>query len=137
MALKLAEKFYETDTRYVRGNIRRRAGSTDGGRVVWVQPFPFARIQIGVRGSPDDDTGCQAVYGWDFFRISRTDYARHLEDLKYENIRGDQTTSIDAKAMLQLIVYGAWNNLGLDDALPIAVKGEKPFTISDIFDMSG
>ena len=71
------------------------------------------------------------------FRISRTDYARHLEDLKYENIRGDQTTSIDAKAMLQLIVYGAWNNLGLDDALPIAVKGKKPLTLSHIFDLAG
>ena len=78
-----------------------------------------------------------AVYGWDFFRISRTDYARHLEDLKYENIRGDQTTSIDAKAMLQLIVYGAWNNLGLHDALPIAVKGARALTIEDLFDLAG
>ncbi|MGA2876809.1 MAG: hypothetical protein ABSE82_14905, partial [Nitrososphaerales archaeon] len=78
-----------------------------------------------------------AVYGWDFFKISRTDYARHLEDLKYENIRGDQATSIDTKAMLQLIVYGAWNNLGLDDAVPIAAKQKRPFTIADLFNLAG
>lgn len=78
------------------------------------------------------------VYGWDFFRISRTDYARHLEDLKYENIRGDQTTSIDAKAILQMIVYGAWNNLGIDDSLPIPVpKRHRALTMSDIFDLAG
>lgn len=78
------------------------------------------------------------IYGWDFFKINRSDYAAHLEDLKYENIRGDQTTSIDTKAMLQLIVYGAWNNLMLDDPLPINTgKGLRLLTLADIFDMAG
>ena len=137
LALKLAERFYET-------TLDMFAERFD------VEPDPLmvaAWFGFNLSLSQGYKSAYEAlrmmiqdvnrIYGWDFFKISRTDFARHLEDLKYENIRGDQTTSIDAKAMLQLIVYGAWNNLGLYDALPIAVKGSKPFTISDVFDMSG
>ncbi|MGH2639333.1 MAG: ATP-binding protein [Rhabdochlamydiaceae bacterium] len=104
--------------------------------MVRLQPFSVEGLQGRIRGSQNDYPGCLCRVRRDFFKISRTDYARHLEDLKYENIRGDQTTSIDAKAILQLIVYGAWNNLEIDEALPI-VTGDRPLTISDIFDLSG
>ena len=78
------------------------------------------------------------MFGYDHFRISRSDYGKHLEDLKYENIRGDQSTSIDEKAILQLIVYAAWNNLEINEPIEITFEGkETTVTLQDVFELAG
>ncbi len=78
------------------------------------------------------------MFGYDHFRISRSDYGKHLEDLKYENIRGDQSTSIDEKAILQLIVYAAWNNLEIDTPIEITFREKKStVNLQEVFNLAG
>ncbi len=78
------------------------------------------------------------MFGYEHFRISRSDYGKHLEDLKYENIRGDQSTSIDEKAILQLIVYAAWNNLEINEPIAITFEGkETTVTLQEVFELAG
>ena len=78
------------------------------------------------------------MFGYEHFRITKAEYAKHLEDLKYENIRGDQSTSIDEKAILQLIVYAAWNNLEIDEPIEITFREKKStVTLQDVFKLAG
>ena len=79
-----------------------------------------------------------AVYGWDFFKISRTDYARHLEDLKYENIRGDQDHIDRRQGDAAAHRLRRVEQPGSRRCASNCREGQKrPFTISDIFDLSG
>ena len=84
------------------------------------------------------DDVCRA-FGYDYFRITKSEFGKHLEDLNKENIRGDQNTSIDDKAMLQLVVYAAWNHKELEDPLEIPTEtGEKiTVTLKDVFELAG
>ena len=73
------------------------------------------------------------AYGWKHFQISNLEYRRYLSDLHFETIRGEQNTSIDEKAILQLMIYAAYNGLELKTPIDKISGSNHYFNISDLF----
>ena len=73
------------------------------------------------------------AYGWKHFQISNLEYRRYLSDLHFETIRGEQNTSIDEKAILQLMIYAAYNGLELKTPIDKISGSNRYFNISDLF----
>ena len=73
------------------------------------------------------------AYGWKHFQISNLEYRRYLSDLHFETIRGEQNTSIDEKAILQLMIYAAYNGLDLKTPIDKIGGSKRYFNIQDLF----
>lgn len=59
---------------------------------------------------------------WTSLQISRQDFLDYAYKIYYEEVRGDQQTSISEKNMLQIIVMGVYANVPLEELRPIFSK---------------